>query len=90
MEPLEFEFDPVKSGANRMKHGIDFVEAQLLWDDERLLELGIEGTEEPRWIVIGILREQYWAAIFTIRGSAVRIISVRRARVREVSMYEGQ
>jgi hypothetical protein len=28
---VEFEFDPGKSAANREKHGIDFVEAQVLW-----------------------------------------------------------
>jgi uncharacterized DUF497 family protein len=29
----EFEFDPVKSLSNKDKHGIDFVEAQELWND---------------------------------------------------------
>jgi uncharacterized DUF497 family protein len=42
-----FEFDEAKSRANRVKHGIDFVEA-------------------------------------------IRIISVRRSRAREVEAYEGQ
>ncbi|HUU33359.1 MAG TPA: BrnT family toxin [Vicinamibacterales bacterium] len=30
---LSFEFDPLKSAANKAKHGIDFVEAQALWLD---------------------------------------------------------
>ncbi len=30
---MEFEFDPVKSEANKAKHGIDFVAAQELWYD---------------------------------------------------------
>jgi uncharacterized protein len=39
-----FEFDPAKSESNRSKHGIDFVEAQGLWDDPMLLEIpGHEG-----------------------------------------------
>lgn len=90
MEPPEFEFDPTKSAANRMKHGIDFAEAQALWDDERLLELEIVWAEEPRRVAIGILRERHWAAIYTLRGRAIRIISVRRARTREVGLYESQ
>lgn len=34
-----FEFDAAKSDANRAKHGIDFVAAQALWLDDRLLEV---------------------------------------------------
>jgi uncharacterized DUF497 family protein len=29
-----FEFDAKKSKSNKQKHGIDFVEAQGLWEDE--------------------------------------------------------
>lgn len=90
MEALAFEFDPAKSLSNREKHGIDFEAAQLLWEDERLLELAAVGTEELRRIVVGILGARHWAAVFTIRGTAIRIISVRRARVKEVQLYEGQ
>ena len=35
---MDFEFDPEKSAANRTKHGIDFNDAQALWDDPWLLE----------------------------------------------------
>jgi uncharacterized protein len=30
---MHFEYDPAKSEANAEKHGIDFEEAQTLWDD---------------------------------------------------------
>ena len=36
---MQFEFDPEKSRANQAKHGIDFVEAQRLWDDSDLVEI---------------------------------------------------
>jgi len=29
---MELELDPKKSKANKKKHGIDFVEAQALWE----------------------------------------------------------
>ncbi len=32
--------------------------------------------------------QKHWSAIFTYRGEAVRIISVRRARKEEVDAYE--
>ncbi len=34
-----FEYDVEKSRANLEKHGIDFVDAQALWDDPDLLEV---------------------------------------------------
>ena len=34
-----FEFDVAKSESNRTKHGIDFVEAQGLWNDPMQLEI---------------------------------------------------
>lgn len=36
---IEFEFDPGKSQRNRDKHGIDFVQAQALWNDPDLLQI---------------------------------------------------
>jgi len=36
---MAFEFDPGKSDRNLAKHGIDFVEAQRLWNDQNLLEI---------------------------------------------------
>lgn len=36
-----FEFDEAKSQSNDIKHGIDFVEAQALWQDENMLEVSV-------------------------------------------------
>ena len=36
---MEFEFDPVKSGSNREKHGVDFIQAQELWLDPLRVEV---------------------------------------------------
>ncbi len=84
----QFEFDPVKSDANRDKHGIDFVEAQGLWDDPRGLEIGPFLRGEVRLGWVAMLDGAYWAAIFTRRGRRVRLISVRCARKDEVRRYE--
>jgi uncharacterized DUF497 family protein len=85
-----FEFDPAKSDANRAKHGIDFVEAQALWLDDRRVEVDARSSGEPRRVLVGRIRHRHWAAIVTWRGCRVRIISVRRARFREVALYESE
>ena len=86
---MEFEFDPAKSISNRKKHGIDFLEAQALWDDPDFIEIPVRTSDEPRFLVIGKISEKHWSAIITYRSEKVRIISVRRSRKEEVGIYEG-
>lgn len=85
---MEFEFDPEKSHANKEKHGIDFVAAQILWNDSALLEIPARTTDEPRYLVVGRIDDKHWSGVITYRGGAIRIISVRRARQEEVRAYE--
>ncbi|WP_423229756.1 BrnT family toxin [Thermithiobacillus plumbiphilus] len=85
---FSFEFDERKSQGNLAKHGIDFVQAQLLWRDPYLIEIPAKTIDEPRSLVIGCIHGKHWSAIITHRGSSIRIISVRRAREEEVALYE--
>jgi len=85
---MKFEFDDNKSQANQAKHGIDFLEAQVLWADEDRLEIPARTSDEPRTIILAQIRSKIWAAVVTYRGENIRIISVRRARQREVELYE--
>ncbi|PZR79698.1 MAG: toxin [Stutzerimonas stutzeri] len=86
---MEFEYDPGKSETNKVKHGLDFEEAQALWADPRLLEAPAKTEDEPRFVSVGKIGGRHWTAIWTPRGSVVRLISVRRARPEEVERYEG-
>ena len=83
-----FVFDAAKSESNRAKHGIDFVEAQRLWNDPMLLEIPAKTDDELRFLVIGKIDERHWSAVITYRGGNIRLISVRRARTEEVALYE--
>jgi hypothetical protein len=83
-----FEFDAAKSESNRTKHGIDFAEAQSLWNDPMLLEIPAKTEDEPRFLVIGLIDGKHWSAVMTYRGANIRWISVRRARTEEVALYE--
>ena len=86
---MEFEFDPEKSHANKAKHGIDFVEAQLLWLDDMLLEIPARTSDEPRFLIIGAIGNRHWSAVVSYREDRIRIISVRHSRKEEVEIYEG-
>lgn len=83
-----FEFDVSKSAANSLKNGIDFVEAQVLWDDPMLLEVDAKSGDEPHSLVFGIIAGKHLSAVITYRSANIRLISVRRARLEEVALYE--
>jgi uncharacterized protein len=86
---MAFEFDLQKSEANLAKHGLDFDDAQALWDDPNRLEVPAKTEDEPRWLVIGRIEDEHWSAVITFRDEVIRIISVRRSRAVEVALYEG-
>jgi uncharacterized DUF497 family protein len=83
-----FEFDERKSASNIKKHGIDFVAAQELWDDPDLIEVKAKCDSEPRFLIVGRIKEKHWSAVITYREGKVRIISVRHSRKTEVELYE--
>lgn len=85
---MEFEFDERKSRFNKTKHGIDFIDAQALWDDPELLEIPLTLDDEPRALIVGRIGGKHWSAIITYRQVRVRIISVRRSRDQERGLYE--
>lgn len=87
---MDFEFDLEKSNGNKKKHGIDFIEAQALWDDPDFIEIPTTASDEPRCVIVGKIAGKYWSAIITYRGENARIISARRSRKREIDIYEGE
>ena len=85
---IKFEFDENKSRSNLEKHGIDFVDAQQLWNDPDLLEIPAKTADEPRFLIIGMISGKHWSGVVTYRNKCIRIISVRRSRKEEVALYE--
>ena len=85
---MKFEYDPAKSRTNLAKHGIDFIEAQKLWQ-------GVMGvfpsrqSGEQRELAVGMLEGVFWTAVVTPRGvGGIRLISVRRSRKDEIDAYQ--
>ncbi|MFM7572331.1 MAG: BrnT family toxin [Snowella sp.] len=75
---------------NHQKHGINFIEAQKLWQDDDLLEIQAKSETESRFLAIGKLKKKHWTAVITYRLDNIRIISVRRSRPNEVTWYESR
>lgn len=85
---MRFEYDPNKSQTNLEKHGVDFKQAQAIWEDENRLEIPARTVDEARFLVIGMVAGKCWSAVITYRGDNIRIISIRRSRIEEVALYE--
>ena len=82
-----FEYDPHKTLSNKLKHGIDFQEAQRIWSSP-YLEIPLQTEDEKRWLIVGKIDNKFWSAIITQRNQKIRIISVRRSRHEEKIVFQ--
>ena len=87
-ECMIFEWDEGKSQIYKSKYRIDFETARNLWLDENRVEIHAPYPLENRNILIAEYQNKLWAAVYTMRGDTLRIISVRRARKKETILYE--
>ncbi|ARU49398.1 BrnT family toxin [Sulfurospirillum diekertiae] len=79
-----FEYDETKSKANKEKHGIDFEEAQALWQNKQHIVFdSVYVNDEWRHLLVGLIDDLCYVAVFTMREDNIRIISVRRCRKNE-------
>ncbi len=87
-----YTWDPYKSAANRLKHGITFTEARdAIFEGPNIVAQHVAYNKgEPRHAVIGKYRGKYYVGIFTITAEGIRIISVRRARHEETAQAQAK
>ncbi len=86
---MHIEFSPAKNQANIAKHGMELGRATLfLWESALILADTRKDYGEPRFIARGLIGNRLHVLIFTHRGSALRIISLRKANAKERGSYE--
>ena len=86
-----FEWHPQKAVSNIAKHGMAFEEAQTVFADPFAAIFPDEdhSNQEEREIIVGHSALQRLLLVsFTQRGEIIRIISVRRATIKERREYE--
>ena len=54
------------------KHGIDFLEAQKLWNEPGVIAASTNTSPEPRFLYIARMHKCCWTAIYTIRDDCIR------------------
>ena len=70
------------------KHGLDFIDAVAMFDAPHMVEVARTVGDEARSLAIGQLNARVVVVVYTMRGDATRIISMRRARDSERRRYE--
>jgi len=85
---MKYEYDNNKSLSNKQKHGIDFEDVKLLWSDDRMIEITTSYENEERFINIGKIDTKFYTIVTTFHEDKIRIISARRARKKEIEIYE--
>jgi hypothetical protein len=85
---MEIIFDPAKRAKTLRERGIDFLDAAEVFagktataTDDR------QDYGEVRWITVGYLRGRFVVLVWTERGSARRVISMRYGHVNEEAAY---
>ena len=85
----DFEWDPEKDSINIRKHRIDFDTAKLIWTGTVLERVDSRRQYgEIRFQGFGVVEGRVLTVIFTWRGATRRIISARKANIREKRLFE--
>jgi uncharacterized DUF497 family protein len=89
MVRMEYEWDPKKAKINLLKHGIRFVEAVAVFQDDNALRIDDPHPDEDRHIILGLDdTARLLIIIYTWRNDVIRIISARKASQHEEEQYK--
>lgn len=87
--PMEFEWGDDKCKSNLVKHNLSFEDAHLVFDGDTMTIPDLRRHYgENRLITMGSLRGRIVVVVHVLRSDKTRIISMRRANVREQRIYQ--
>lgn len=84
-----FEWNEAKRAQNRDKHGVDFLDAALIFEGPTLVrEDDRKDYGETRWIALGMVENTVYVVTYTMRGEVTRIISAWQGGRKEYEQYK--
>ena len=85
---MDIEFDEKKNQSNKAKHGVWLSDAENVdWSIAKVQEDTRYSYGERRFVALVYLNNELHSCCFTLRENALRIISFRKANLREVRAY---
>jgi len=86
---MRYVWDKTKSERNERERGLPFDLAREINLDSSLVEQDVRHDYgEPRYVVYGMIGKRLHVLCFTPIPDGIRIISFRKANVREIHRYE--
>ena len=86
---MEITFDPVKREKTLEERGLDFVDAATVFEGITIEQVDDRfDYGEVRMLTVGFLVDRMVVVIWTLRGTARHVISMRKANDREQKKYQ--
>ncbi|MCL4502900.1 MAG: BrnT family toxin [Deltaproteobacteria bacterium] len=86
---MKFEWDEAKRRTNYEKHGLDFRDAEKVFQGSLVTVLDSrQEYGEDRYISLAMLEDVVVVVVHTTRSENTRIISMRKAKLKERQAYE--
>ena len=86
---MRYEWDEEKAAINERDHGVSFEAVRgFRWETALEAEDRRHDYGETRMIALGRIGARLHVLIYTRRGEAIRMISLRKANPREERRYE--
>ncbi len=86
---MKFEWDESKQRSNYKKHGLDFRDAEKVFQGPVVTALDSrQNYGEGGYISLGMLADIVVVIVHTDRGDKTRIVSMRKAKLKERQAYE--
>jgi uncharacterized protein len=80
---MDFAWSEAKRIAVLEARGLDFIDAEILFDGPRSIGVASPRGAAERWLSVGELNGRLVAVVWTQRSDTIRIITMRRARNEE-------
>jgi uncharacterized protein len=86
---MKFTYDSAKNDSNLAKHGIPLSDAKLLnWDSAIYWVDDRKNYGEERFVALALIKQRLYFIVYVELKISKRIISLRKANIREVERYE--
>jgi uncharacterized DUF497 family protein len=85
-----FEWDADKRDINGIRHRLDLVDAQLLFDGRPVVTMPSPRDGESRFVSTGQIGRKFYSVVRTERREVIRLISFRRARDAEERAFNAR
>jgi len=86
---MKFTYDSAKNDSNLAKHGLPLSDAKLLdWDSAIRYIDSRKNYGEERHVALALIKQRLYCVVYVEIKIGKRIISLRKANVREIDRYE--